>query len=295
MIVVKEKVYKALNVFLKFLKKLFYIYLGVNAFIVIVIGSYVFIRIQYYKWNTEKVYEKNRISVYFDSDYPKSDTTCLLPVLDRSLALLREKGISCEKSINLVFYYYKEKYDTKVSKLNNEERTKNTRGGTFVVGRTSMFSAVRFCGDEFDEQDLEGKYDCFNKGIASGTIAHELCHIYEYEKLGTIKYCVCCLEEEWKIEGFADYVAEKSSLKENKAIDFFMKDNEGYVGDVEENKYYVGERDILYFLGRLRTDYLLRHKGIPENEYWDTKYDTDKLDDEIREALRSGEYKAFEQ
>ena len=40
---------------------------------------------------------------------------------------------------------------------------------------------------------------------------------------------------------------------------------------------------------------LLYHKGIPENEYWDTNYDTDKLDDEIREALQNGEYKAFEQ
>ena len=288
----KEKVYKALNVFLKFLKKLFYIYLGVNAFIGIAIGSYVFIRIQYYKWNTEKVYEKNRISVYFDSDYPKSDTTCLLPVLDRSLALLREKGISCEKNINLVFYYYMEKYD---SKVNSFGANSNAKACTFSVGRISLFSAVRFCDDVFDGDDWIEKYDFFSKNPASSTIAHEICHIYEYEKLGFIKFCKCSVDEEWKIEGFADYVAEKSSLKEDKGIEHFIDGNNGYVGDFGEYKCYIGDRPILYFLGRLRTDYLLRHKGIPEDEYWETKYDTDKLDDEIREALRSGEYKAFEQ
>lgn len=282
----KEKVYKALNVFLKFLKKLFYIYLGVNAFIVIAIGSYVFIRIQYYKWNTEKVYEKNRISVYFDSDYPKSDTTCLLPVLDRSLALLREKGISCEKNINLVFYYHIEEYNSKVScfKTNNKN-IEQSRANTYIIGRTSMFSAVRFCDDVMDGQEPMDMSEYFSIKPASSTIAHELCHIYEYEKLGIMKFYECSMDEEWKIEGFADYIAKKSSLKEDKGIEIFMRGDKGY----------VGERDILYFFGRLRTDYLLRYKGIPENEYWDTKYDTDKLDDEIREALRSGEYRAFEQ
>lgn len=289
MIVVKEKAYKALNALLKFLKKLFYIYLGTNAFIGIAIGSYVFIRIQYYKWNTEKVYEKNGVSVYWDSDYPKSDTACLLPVLDRSLALLREKGISCEKNINLVFYYYMEKYD---SKVNSFGANSNAKACTFSVGRISMFSAVRFCDDVFDGDDWIETYDFFSKNPASSTIAHELCHIYEYEKLGAMKYCMCSLEEEWKIEGFADYVSEKSLLKVDKGIELFIEGDNGYIEDVEG---YIVERAILYFFGRLRTDYLLRHKGIPEDEYWDTNYDTDKLDDEIREALRSGEYKAFEQ
>ena len=78
----------------------------------------------------------------------------------------------------------------------------------------------------------------------------------------------------------------------DKGIELFIEGDNGYIEDVEG---YIVERAILYFFGRLRTDYLLRHKGIPEDEYWDTNYDTDKLDDEIREALRSGEYRAFEQ
>ncbi len=285
-------IYKIGRVLFEFLKVLFYI----SILIPIVIGIYVFVRVQYYKWNTEKVYEKYGISVYWDSDYPKSDTTCLFSVLDRSYALLREKGIHCKKNINLVFYSYMKEYGSKVSyfKTNNKS-VKDTRANTYIIGRTSMFSAVRFCEDVMDGQDRMEKSDYYSIKPASCTIAHEICHIYEYEKLGAMKFYECSMEEEWKIEGFADYVAEKSLLKEDKGIEICLGEDKGYVGDVEEYKYYIGERAILYFLGRLRTDYLLRHKGIPEDEYWDTNYDTDKLDDEIREALRSGEYKAFEQ
>ena len=50
-----------------------------------------------------------------------------------------------------------------------------------------------------------------------------------------------------------------------------------------------------YFVGRLRTDYLLNFKKIQEDEYWRTSYDVDKLDEEIRVVLRSGEYKIFRQ
>ena len=120
-------------------------------------------------------------------------------------------------------------------------------------------------------------------------MAHELTHSYEWDKLGVIKSVYVALSQRWKIEGFADYVANHSVVNTYMAKEYFIKDN---TLNNDLGKYWGGtyNRD---FLGRLRTDYLLRHKGIPEDEYWDTKYDTEKLDDEIREAMRSGEYKMF--
>ena len=120
-------------------------------------------------------------------------------------------------------------------------------------------------------------YDFSNKQDIS-IIIHELVHSYEYNKQGRSK------EEKWKNEGFADFHSKPFYPD-------IYKFNDKFIHCIEDDTDVV----FFYFLSRLRTDYLLRHKGIPEHKYWDTKYDTEKLDDEIRKAMRSGEYEAFEQ
>ena len=120
-------------------------------------------------------------------------------------------------------------------------------------------------------------YD-FSKKQNISIIIHELVHSYEYDKYGRSK------DEKWKSEGFAEFHS-------NPFYPDIYEFNDKFLQSIEDDT----DIGFFYFLGRLRTDYLLRHKGIPEDEYWDTKYDTDKLDDEIREALQSGEYRAFEQ
>ena len=120
-------------------------------------------------------------------------------------------------------------------------------------------------------------YD-FSRKQDMSIIVHELVHSYEYDKYGR------SIDEKWKVEGFAEFHSNPFCPDIYELNNKFMQRTKEDIDVV-----------FFYFLGRLRTDYLLRHKGIPENEYWDTEYDTDKLDDEIREALQNGEYRAFEQ
>lgn len=94
----------------------------------------------------------------------------------------------------------------------------------------------------------------------------------------------------WKCEGFSDYVANNSTLRIPLGVRMFM---EGRYSDEALN---INEAFFTnYFVGRLRTDYLLGYKHVPEDEYWDTDYDVAKLDEEIRQALKAGEYQIFRQ
>ena len=121
------------------------------------------------------------------------------------------------------------------------------------------------------------------------------CITYSYlrEKLGFWKWEKTITDEPWKIDGYSAYTARYSVANTEISKDLFIKRK---ISD-ENITIPQGKWKKIYnmFRYRLRTDYLLRHKGIPEDEYWNTNYNTDKLDEEIREALRSGEYKAFEQ
>ena len=46
-----------------------------------------------------------------------------------------------------------------------------------------------------------------------------------------------------------------------------------------------------YFTSRLKTDYLLGYKKVPFDEFIDTEYDEELLEEEIRTALKKEEYK----
>ena len=121
----------------------------------------------------------------------------------------------------------------------------------------------------------------------------QIAYSYIKEKLGVWEWLRQMYNMNWKIGGFSNYVAEFSSANIVVAQNIFLaQKNIDRNINVERG---LWKRCFNRYVGRLRTDYLLRHKGVPENEYWDTNYDTDKLDDEIREALQSGEYRAFEQ
>jgi len=116
---------------------------------------------------------------------------------------------------------------------------------------------------------------------------------YIREKLGFWKWKKTITYEPWKIKGYSAYTAGYSVANPEISKKLFLerKISDGNITVLQglwKNIYGM-------FRYRLRTDYLLRYKGIPEDEYWETEYDTDKLDDEIREALQSGEYRAFEQ
>lgn len=119
----------------------------------------------------------------------------------------------------------------------------------------------------------------FDNSTLSEIITHEFCHIYLSNKLPFGDFIFL---ESWKNEGFCEYIADHSTIDIEKGLNLFLASKSP---DKEAETIYF------YFKARLKSDYLLRHKGISLEEYVDTKYDTESLENEIRTALKNGEYK----
>lgn len=216
------------------------------------------------------------LTIYVENDYSYSSDS-LLNTIRRSMNVLERKHLHIPAGATLYFFSDESEYRMKSLWLD--------RGS--CANAQSNFNRI-FLNLNMDYEIMKkyiSKYEAeymypylYNR--PDKTIVHELTHLYERKKLAIMKNF---FSPSWKIEGYADYIAENSGIVAAYALDCFLNSK------VESSTCYS-----IYFIGHLRTDYLLRHKGVPEDEYWDTKYDTDKLDDEIRAALRSGEYRMFE-
>ena len=208
---------------------------------------------------------EEKLYVYASKSYGRKEIVSMSRMVKQAIKELESKNISIQTETSLYFTNTFDEYEQMTLTRSSQSRALT------LHGRNIFFSPV-----ELTDETL------FIDGGDSAlcVVLHELTHIYQYNNLIFHGKFV----DKWKIEGYADYIAEKSFLNLSEGSDLLIHNNGN-----EDDVYY------LYFIGRLRTDFLLRHKGIPEDEYWDTNYDTDKLDDEIREALRSGEYRAFEQ
>ena len=198
---------------------------------------------------------------------------------------LRGKGVDTDLDTRIIFCHNLCEY-----RLRNFFMQSYSFAETrWVLNRIMVAPLVR-------KEDVEAELERFKQDTVCSPyyvdeiISHELTHIYQREKLGDLCTLWCSLFEHWKIEGFADYKANHSILRVALGEKMFM---EGRYSDKEldvEESFFEN-----YFVGRLRTDYLLNYKNVSEEEYWKTHYDVKTLDEEIRTALRTGEYKIFKQ
>lgn len=122
-----------------------------------------------------------------------------------------------------------------------------------------------------------------NDNKLSDVIAHELCHIYLSKKLSLLDYTFL---ESWKNEGYCEYISEHSTLDIEKGLSLFMTNNQAEIEKTDRDKILF-----FYFTSRLKTDYLLDYKKVPFDDFIDTEYDEELLEEEIRNALKKGEYK----
>lgn len=122
-----------------------------------------------------------------------------------------------------------------------------------------------------------------NDNKLSDVIAHELCHIYLSKKLSLLDYTFL---ESWKNEGYCEYISEHSTLDIEKGLSWFMTNNQAEIEKTDRDKILF-----FYFTSRLKTDYLLGYKKVPFDYFIDTDYDEELLEEEIRTALKKGEYK----
>lgn len=123
----------------------------------------------------------------------------------------------------------------------------------------------------------------FDNSTLSDVIIHEICHIYLSKRISKIRVFFL---ETWKNEGYCEYISEHSTLDIEKGLSLFMTNNKTEIEKTDNDKILY-----FYFTSRLKTDYLLGYKKVPFDEFIDTEYDEELLEEEIRTALKKEEYK----
>ena len=91
----------------------------------------------------------------------------------------------------------------------------------------------------------------------------------------------------WKLEGHSEYVVASSSFNVNEGIQLFMQ--------THPNPASILDNDIMnttywYYICRLRVSYLIDIKGISWQDFWETTYNEETLDAEIREYISNTGY-----
>ncbi len=239
--------------------------IAASVIIVLFIVSQILYRIYLPRlWENDMylLFQERNVSIYASKSYGDKDMFFLSQLVNKAMRVLERKNIIIRTEVSLYFTCDLDEYE----KLT---LTKSSQSCALTLyGENVFFSPVK----------LKGNHFVIDGDSAIDVIAHELTHVYQYNKLKFHGMFV----DKWKIEGHADYIAENSILSLIEGMGLFM-----YNRDCEDNVCY------LYFVGRLRTDYLLRHKGVLEDEYWETNYDEKALDEEIRTAFSKGEYDLF--
>lgn len=198
---------------------------------------------------------------------------------------VRQKGIDTELDVNIVFCENELEYRLRNFFMNNGALAQNR----YLVHQI-VVAPFQKTTDAAGKEDRDNNDTVYASSYIDQTISHELTHVYQNEKLGFLKTTWETFTSTWKIDGFAEYIANRSTLRVPLGKRMFM---EGRYSDDALN---ISESFFTnYFVGRLRTDYLLEYKHVPEDEYWETDYDVAKLDEEIRQALKSGVYQIFRQ
>jgi hypothetical protein len=95
------------------------------------------------------------------------------------------------------------------------------------------------------------------------------------------------LFQNWKIEGFCEYIANSSSFDIEKGKRIFL-------GDINLEREMLDSKlmkiTYFYFKSRLKTDFLLSYRGLTFDEFINTNFDVNELENEIRKKMLSGEF-----
>lgn len=252
----------------------------------IVIVSTIFYLISYLMLlKTDKIAVVDNTSVYVNDDMTENRDS-IIKYVKCGIERVRKKGIETDLNAKIVFCRTAIEYNARCISL-----SVNAFARTRCFMHRVILSPIKKHISVNDRYKPENQIDTiFAPRYYDEIISHELTHIYQYEKLSMIAFCHCSLFEKWKIEGYADYIGGASSMRIALGEKMFLEGKYSNESLEIYESFFVN-----YFVGRLRTDYLLNFKKIQEDEYWRTSYDVDKLDEEIRVVLRSGEYKIFRQ
>ncbi len=205
---------------------------------------------------------------WFLSKNSESVQKDLIPISNIVINTLHEKGIETKDfNIDIILSNSTNEFFLKALVLDDKVQAVTRKfWGNIIINKSSI-----------KENKMYG-----NNNKLSEIIIHELAHVYLSKKISKVK---SILLETWKDEGFAEYISEHSTIGIEKGLSLFLTNNQSGIED-EYNKILY-----FYFTSRLKTDFLLGYKKVSFEEFINTEYDEKLLEEEIRNALKKGEYK----
>lgn len=222
------------------------------------------------------VYEDEHLTVYSDTLVQREKVQ---QIVQNTYALLSAKDASDFGKVRIILCKNDKSY---------RRRTFGTRLGSLAQNYSILAFIV--CRPMNLSEDIVCPVDSgLSKRSFSSVLAHELMHSTEFKTLGVLTFCSKSLFQKWKLEGFAEYIANSSTLNEKDGLSLFLRLDPQKTAWFEQDKGLWGTV-YFYFKSRLRTDYLIRYKGVSEDEFWSVCYDEELLDAEIRRDYYSKKY-----
>ena len=126
-----------------------------------------------------------------------------------------------------------------------------------------MFGNIFLTKSEINTNKILRNSNNNNVRTLSGVITHEMMHSYIKNKIGFFKYLFL---DDWKNEGYCDYVSNESSYNKNNGIKEICNN------DLSKNS-----PSLEYFIYRLYVTYLFDEKKININTFFNTNFDTKEL------------------
>ena len=153
--------------------------------------------------------EFNNITIYYHDEVVTNDTV-LNNLYQKIVNKFADKGFPLPKS----------NYSVYLCKSSTEFKIKSITFSNGVRGKNFQFLDRMYIQEaDITNDEVQTVSPALNKRTLSGTVAHELTHSYQQEKLGFFKYRTA---PNWKLEGMADYVANQSSAKTADALPLFL-------------------------------------------------------------------------
>lgn len=221
-------------------------------------------------------HKQDNIKIYYHKEAIPNDTI-LCKFINKAEGMIVDNGFKLPNKRQTIFLCNsKREFKIKALTFRNIVKGKNF----FFLNRLYLREA------DLEKDEIASSYPgIFNNKQYSGVIAHELMHSHEKEKTGIIKFI---FSPKWKKEGEAEYITGTTAQKTEIAMPLYLNGIK-YIDTLQCKKRHW-KRTNPYWRGRLRTDYLFNYKHITEDEFWKTHYKKDELDEEIRGAIKRGDY-----
>ena len=221
----------------------------------------------FFLWDSKKIYSHKNVKVYTDNN-AYADTLAWLEIINECHSLLESKGIKMRSTTIRVFSSF--------------ESMKKLKGG-YITAAYFPLADVIIVGPLDLEKRKNVPYQTLKARSISSILAHEMTHINQYY---TIPFKA--IKNDWRLEGQAEYIANNSSIDTALGVKLFTENTDELKDMLKKGG--ANAASYYYFLYRLRTDYLIRHKEESYDNFFDTEYNLDSLDKEIRTALVNNEY-----